>query len=350
MKKSDISLARLKSHHLTTTTPASAINIVEWLGGMQAQEYEQAKWAIGSRIPGSTLEDIEHAIAKKSIVRTWLFRGTLHFACAKDVHWMLQLVAPALASKLKSRHAELGLKESQFDGFYSILEQNLKHDRELSRTELTEAFRQKGIDARGPLLYHILLKAALDQLICCGKKNDTFRLLEKSKKVVRREYSLKELAKRYFSSHGPATVADFSTWAGITLTDARNALEANSRILEKFEFEKKIYWYKESKNKTEPRRCILLAGFDEYYLGYKDKNISAQGMHTQHIVHKNGIFNPVVLIDGQVSGTWKRTFTKDAVTVEVNSFKPLHKSQKALVTAAAEEFSRFTGRRLQIRL
>lgn len=349
MQRSDIALARLQNHHLDGGKLTSADSIVEWMGAMQAQEYEQAKWAVGSRLPGSALKDIEFAISKKTIVRTWLLRGTLHFVSAKDVHWMLELVAPGIIPRLRARHEELGLKENQFELFYSILTENLQGGKELSRTELTELFQEKGIDAKGPRLYHILLKAALDQIICCGKKNDLFRLLGKGRNKMSREDSLKQLAKKYYFSHGPATTDDFATWAGIPLKDARNGTEAAGRALHNFQFENKIYWHGGTKNRHDLPECMLLAGFDEYYLGYKEKNITADSKHVQHIVQKNGIFNPVILIDGYIYGIWKRTFQKGNVIIELFPFKKFNKRQKDLVMAAAERFGNFIGRDLQIK-
>jgi hypothetical protein len=351
MTKNDIALLRMANHHLGGRKFSNVPAVVESMGAMQAQDYDQAKWAVGSRLPGSTIQEVERAVEEKSIVRTWLFRGTLHLVHAKDVHWMLQLVAPGILPKLKTRHKELGLKETQFSTFYSILTDALKKGKQLSRTQLSDVFKQKGIDAKGPRLYHILLKAALEQVICCGLKKDTFRLLEKSKIKMTREESLKEIAGRYFFSHGPATVDDLSSWAGITLTEARKGIEAAGSVLNNFEFADKIYWSAAVKSKSKQKLpgCMLLAGFDEYYLGYKDKSICSDDKYFKNIVQKNGIFNPLLLINGHVEGVWKRTYEKEKIIIELLPFRKLNKTEKHFIYAAAQKFSIFTCRQLQIK-
>jgi hypothetical protein len=353
MTKEDIAVDRLYNQQAGGAAFSTAASLVKWMGAMQAQDYEQVKWAIGSRLNGFTQADVESAIRKRSIVRSWLFRGTIHFAHPDDLHWLLDYLAPRIIPKTHTRNKQLGLKESAFDQYNSVLSQCLKEKKELTRTELSSIFNQSGIDATGPRLSHILWRAAVDQVICFGTKNDSIMLLGKrkagSKKTV--EESLTEMATRYFSSHGPATIADFAGWAGITLKDARIGIESSGRTLKQVDVEHTSYWMatkKRSESNTLPE-AFLLAGFDEYYLGYRDKSLIIPNMHVQQVVQKNGIFSPVVLINTKVAGTWNRTFKKDAVLVDIHPFKRLDTAQKALISNAAELYARFTEKKLQLK-
>jgi hypothetical protein len=61
--------------------PADA---VRWMGAIQAQDYKQSLWAIGSRLRSSTIADVETAIENGDILRTWPMQETIHFVPAED--------------------------------------------------------------------------------------------------------------------------------------------------------------------------------------------------------------------------------------------------------------------------
>src|SRR5215211_1105946 len=108
----DIALQRLFSQQIVQPAFTQPSEVVAWLGAMQAQDYLGALWAVGLRVPGATEQTIEQALAEKTIVRTWPMRGTIHFVAAADVRWMLELLAPRVVRRSKSRHTQLGLDET----------------------------------------------------------------------------------------------------------------------------------------------------------------------------------------------------------------------------------------------
>lgn len=73
--------------------------------------------------------------------------------------------------------------------------------------------------------YHILYRHSLEGLICIGPrqgKQQTFVLLDAwlpPGKELSRDESLAELARRYFISHGPATVKDYIWWCGLAAAE-----------------------------------------------------------------------------------------------------------------------------------
>src|ERR1700738_5479190 len=83
---------RLANQHIYTPRCARPDAVVSSLGALQAQDYSAVLWAIALRLPASTESDIRQAIIDRKIVRTWPMRGTLHFAAAADVRWMLALL------------------------------------------------------------------------------------------------------------------------------------------------------------------------------------------------------------------------------------------------------------------
>lgn len=98
---------RLASQQIAHPRYATPREVVAALGAIQAQDYGGALWSIGLRLAGlSNATAVEEAIAARQIVRTWPMRGTLHFAAAEDVHWMVALLAPRnLATMVKRQLA-----------------------------------------------------------------------------------------------------------------------------------------------------------------------------------------------------------------------------------------------------
>ncbi|HYW82519.1 MAG TPA: crosslink repair DNA glycosylase YcaQ family protein, partial [Spirochaetia bacterium] len=162
------------------------------LGAMQAQDYLAALWAIALRCRGSTTKaKVEEAIVRKEISRTWLMRGTLHFASSRDVHWMLRLFAPRLLKTAISRDRHLGLGDDAIRRAEGLFVKALKREGQLTRDEMYKVLEKGGMDVAGPLGYHLLYRAAWDAVICFGAhqgKQPTFELLEE-RIASRRELS-----------------------------------------------------------------------------------------------------------------------------------------------------------------
>ena len=157
MNPAEIARARLAAHHIAGTRFTTAKEVVGWMGAMQAQDYAMCLWAVGIRLPGSTVTDIEKALDAGEILRTHLLRPTWHLVSADDIAWMLALTAPHIKARLKSRHQELGLDESTFSKSRTVLEQTLQDGRHATRDELVAAFEQAGIPTDDNRASHLLM-------------------------------------------------------------------------------------------------------------------------------------------------------------------------------------------------
>ena len=82
------------------TTPEQ---VVEWFSAMQAQDLASVKWSLGVRLPGLTETDIDEAIERGSILRTWPMRGTIHLIPARDARWMLATMGVLQLSGVQKR-------------------------------------------------------------------------------------------------------------------------------------------------------------------------------------------------------------------------------------------------------
>ena len=237
MNLRDIALERLCSQNIEYHRYKSPSELVAWMGALQAQDYAGAKWSIGLRIPGITDKNVENALKNKSMVRTWALRGTLHFVSSSDLPWMLEILSPHIISRNKRRYKQLNLDDETLSKSNDILNNALADNNQLTRKELLEIIEQKGISTEGQRAAYMLQRASLDGLICQSvmKHNNPTYISTTgfTKSKIGIEEGLKELAWRYFNSHGPATLKDFVWWSGLLVKDARTGLNAIKSQLKK---------------------------------------------------------------------------------------------------------------------
>lgn len=322
------------------------------MGAMQAQDYAMAKWAVGVRLPGSTLQQIDAAIDKGEIIRTHLLRPTWHFVSADDIYWMLQLSAGRIRSAAKSRLRELELSDTILSRCKSILETILAGNRHLTREEIMAELARSGITTDDNRSSHILMEAELDGLICSGAakgSKQTYALLHERVPVsstIAKEEALAELASRYFTSHCPATLQDFTWWSGLSATDARNALEMIKHNFLSETVGRQTFWMHPSfsvPDKSKQPSVYLLPAFDEFIISYSDRSASLNYEDHKRYVSKNGLFRPVIVVNGQVTGLWKRGIKKNMVLIEADLFKPHGKVLKNSILRSAKTFGHFLG-------
>ncbi len=353
MNFAEISNIRLSNQKIETTTFAQAVEVVSWMGAMQAQDYNMAKWAIGQRMSEATDEKVESALNEGKIIRTHLMRPTWHFVSAGDIYWMLDLTAPRIKSAMKSRNKELELTDAVLNTCFGMLEIELSETLNLTREQITKLFHQAKIKTDENRLSHILMSAELEGLLCSGRKignKHTYALLSErvpDRKVMLKDESLAELARRYFNSHGPATLKDFTWWSGLTVAEARKALDFVKPEFISETLNPDEYWLSKATVSVEGEASAhLLPAFDEFLISYTDRSASLELAHNRKAVSNNGIFYPVIVINGQVSGTWKRTTQKDRVKIETHLFTAIHDNSLAQITKEIGAYSGFLNKKL----
>lgn len=351
MQLADVARQRLRNHGLDVWRHDSPRAVVAALGAVQAQEYRSALWAIGARLTNGDLASVERAIADREIVRTWPMRGTLHFVAAADVRWMLALCTPRVIAGMAGRARQLALDPSTFARAGRLLERALAGGRQLTRDAMYDVLERGGIATAGQRGYHVLCRLAQEGVICSAAHVDgqqTFALLDEwvpPAPSLAREDALAELARRYFTSHGPATAHDFAYWSGLAMADVRAAIALASDHLVQVVVDGTVHYGPSSSgDETTSSRVHLLPAFDEYILGYRDRGAVLAPEHAPRIVPgANGVFLPTILLDGRVVGTWKRTVRAKGVRLTPTFFQPLGQRDRRALRAAAEEFGRFTG-------
>ncbi|MGB8489771.1 MAG: winged helix DNA-binding domain-containing protein [Bacteroidales bacterium] len=357
MKPSDISNIRLINQQIAAPEFKKVRDIANWMVAVQAQDFSMSKWALGIRLRNPTDKMIETAIDRGEILRTHLLRPTLHLVSAENIRWLLILTAPRIKARLKSRYKELELTESLFKKCNKIIRDSLKGGNHLTREEVVAILAKTKVHVEDQRGYHLLVRAELDGIICSGIiKGDkqTYALLDErvpGTKGLTKEEALKKIG-LYFSSRGPATLQDFIWWSGLSATDAKNALEIVKPGLVSEKTGSEIYWfsnrhpYPENKDNS----LHLLPAFDEFLLSYKDRLASIPSIYHRKTVSDNGIFRPIIVINGQVRGLWKRSVKKDKVIIEAELFEPVTRSIKDQLEKQIKSFGLFLDKKTETKL
>ena len=349
MTISDIAYKRLYNQYIASRTFEKPTQVVEWLGAVQAQDYLGALWAVGLRTRNVNEENVKRAIAEKKIVRTWPMRRTLHFVAAADVRWMLDLLTPRLIAGSAWLYKQLELDDRIFARSKELFASALQGGKQLPRDKMYGLLEAARISTTGGRGLHLLTRLAQEGFICFGTregKQQTFALLDewvpKAKKKARDE-ALAELARRYFTSHGPATLQDFVWWSGLRTADARAGLEMAKPHLAQEVSDGQTYWFASSMPATKDASptAHLLPAFDEYTVAYKDRSAVLNPLYAKQVNTGNGIFSPTIVVDGQIVGTWKRTLKKSEVVITPSPFARLNKAETRAFATAASRYGEF---------
>lgn len=334
------------------TTPKELLN---HMGAMQAQEFNQAKWAVGQRLPNYTEKQVEESFNRGEILRTHLMRPTWHFVSPEDIYWLVGLSSKQIKSAMKARNRQLELTEEVFKTSQEVIIKALEGNRHLTRDELSEFLNAAGISTKEQRLPHILMEAEIDRIICSGPmkgKKQTYALLEErvpNKIELTTDEALALLAKKYFTSHGPATIADFTWWSGLPVSQARKAVALNDNHLFSESINGETFWFAENHTIAPlPDSAFLLPAFDEYLVSYKNREAAISADHHAKAVSNNGIFWPILVVNGKISGLWKKTVKKDLLIVEIDHFRPHNKMEKAWIEKAAKTFEFYSGMKTEL--
>jgi hypothetical protein len=356
MTSTDIARHRLINQQLEGTKYKTAGELVSWFGAVQSQDYEMAKWAIGIRL-SVTAAEVEKAINRGEIIRTHILRPTWHFVSSADIRWMLMLTAPRIKASLNSNWRKMELDEKLFSRSHRIMQNALSGNNFLSREELASRLKQKGIITGNPMrTAHFMLRAELDGIVCNGPKRDkifTYALLDEkapATKKLEKEEALGELAQRYFSSHGCATLNDFCWWSGIGVRDAKTGLDLIKNGLDSVIFNSKPYWFRPNPLPPENfERIHFLPAFDEFLISYKDRSPSLSSKLTGKAITKNGIFRPLIIMNGQVAGIWKKTQKDGHILIHPYIQGPRNTIKKHDLQEAVNRYSQFLGVKIILR-
>jgi hypothetical protein len=339
----DISSQRLQNQQIARLRRGSAADLVSAFGAIQAQEYPFAKWALALRLAEKTTDaEIDEVVDRGEILRTHMLRATWHFVAATDLVWIQQLTAPRVHARLATYLRNFGIEKQTITKAIRVVERALAGRQYLTRQELRARMARVGITLGGTPLGLVIIHAELECVICSGPrrgKQSTYALVSErapGARTLQRDEALAELTRRYFASHGPATIRDCVWWSSLTTAEVRRGLamiEARS-----FDQDGLTYWMVNSTKVPQQRgaHVHLLPIYDEFLVAYRDRLAVPHGPSSYAL----GPMKHALVINGAVAGTWR---TDRLGTVIVMPVRSLTARERAAVEARVEQLGRFLG-------
>jgi hypothetical protein len=331
---------RIAAQGLSGPPLRDPVAVAKRLLAVQGQDPRGARLAVRARTSGLSAADVDQALtADRSLLITWLNRGTLHLVRREDYPWLHALTTPQLLTSSSRRLRQEGVPPDAAERALETIEGSLAEEGPLSGKDLRERLDAAGLRTAGQAFIHLMFLAALRGIVVRGPmlgRQHAYVLVRDwlgPQKPVDRDAALAELARRYLAGHGPADDRDLARWAGLPLRDARAGLAAAaSELSERADGLVDLAKRQPAEPLPPPR---LLGAFDPLLLGWTSRE-EVVGPH-KLLVTSNGIFRPFALVGGRAAATWR--FAGGKVTIE-----PLGKVTKKAATAleadaiAVEEF------------
>ena len=317
---------------------------------VQAENPSQSAWAVASRTAQPSRSDLRGALEDGRMIRTHVLRPTWHYVLGEDVGWLLELTAPRVrqttARQLQAVH---GLDGRRLDRVTSAVLDALGEHPDLTRGQIAEGLRDRGVDTDGGLMTILLAHLELDRIVCSGRPIEdehTYALFTDrvpNPRRLERSEALGELVLRYFTGHGPATERDLTYWATLTVTDVRRGLDLVGDRLESFEHDGRTFWHAPGdppRRKGEPVGHLLQI-LDETYRGFQE---TRWVLDTAAIVPRvRESTTGMALVDAQLLAAMRRTVTTDGVVFELTPYRDLRSTEVTALRRAAERYGEYLG-------
>jgi len=349
MPHAAIAAQRLDNQFVTGANGGGPANVVSRLGAVQAQEYPFAKWALALRMRvGTTDAEIERAFDEGRILRTHVLRPTWHFVTATDIRWLLELTGPKVHRAMSYYNRQLELDATTLNRGIKVLEGTLRDGQHMTRAELAAQLERARIIAKGQRLARLVMHAELEGVICSGPRRGklfTYALLAErapAAHILSHDEALSELTRRYFRSHGPATIRDFNWWSGLPTAEIKRGLEMNKA--RHVEIDGLKYWTigRTSRASARQKKVHLLPIYDEFFVAYRDREAVPHGPMTITSKTRGEVmFQHALVIDGQVAGTWKSVRNPNGLTLNVFPLRRLTATERRGIADAVARYARF---------
>lgn len=297
------------------TSVCDPVEVARAVAGVQAQDQFAARLSFRSRTRRLKAADIDRArTEERSLLRTWVMRMTIHLIPTDDAGWWLPLFEPGIEKWSRRRLGQLGMPARTQERALREVVRVLEREGPLTRTEVGNRLRQKGIELDNFTRGQIMGLAVSSGNACLGpdRKGGTCLVLRRDwlgeQPRFDRDAALAELARRYLRAFGPATDRDFANWAGLGLGEVRAGLETISGELEEVRVGDETLLALRGKLPRLPRtgQLRMLGNFDTYLLGWKDRSFSVPDHHVAAVKEGGGGWiRPVIVSDGVVVGGWR---------------------------------------------
>lgn len=351
---------RLVNQHLVHPPLPGAQAVQAHLLAVQGEQPVPTSWAVAARSERADPDDLAGLVERGEVLRTHVLRPTWHYVAADDLGWLLDLTAPrVLPTVVNSLRTTHGFDVEALDTAVATVTEVVGERPNLTRRELIEALAERGRPLVGQHLMLCAAVAELRGLVVSGPPaggEHTYAAFAARVPATRRvgrdlerDAALAELARRYFTGHGPATERDLAYWATLTLADVRRGIAAAGDALATFEHDGRTFHH--AAGQEPPRRkgrpgAHLLSLFDEVYRGYQDSRyaLDAAGAFGRGRESSTSI----ALVDGQLVAGVTRSMTASMLRFELRPHRPLTPTEQRDLRRAAVAQAAFLGREVEV--
>lgn len=318
------------------------VSVAHRLLAIQAQDLRGARLALRARTKGLSVAHIDQAMTEdRSLVITWLNRGTLHLVRSEDYWWLQALTTPQLFTGNARRLAQEGVAPAAAARGVAVITRTLAQHGPQTRLQLRERLARARVRVEGQALVHILMLASLRGITVRGPMigSDHAYVLVRDwlgqPPSLDREAALGELARRYLAGHGPAGDRDLAKWAGLSLGDARAALKAIGSGLR--ERPDGLLDLARRRSRVELPSPRLLGPWEPILVGWSSRGWLLGS--EEKLVTVNGLFRPFALVRGRAVATWSMRGREPTIA----PFERLSRTEMAGLEADALDVVRFLG-------
>jgi hypothetical protein len=344
-----IARARMRAQRVWSSDLKEPQQALTHLVAVQAQEFAYARWSLAQRSGDPPSSVVQRAFDDGRILRTHILRPTWHFVAPRDLRWLMRLSGPRVIAWNARRCRELGLDAKTLAKTNDVIGDAVA-ERPLTRRALVAILGQRKLSPDGQRMPYMLMRAELDMVVTSGPlegKQHTYAAFDarvSPAREITRDQALGRLAKRYFSSRGPATLKDFSWWSGLPMPDVRRAAEIAGRALKRIDTDGRTYLF--AGEQPSPRavrsRVDLVQIYDEIGIAYTESRDVLQSDRAMVMVTSNlGGYPHVILREGRLLARWKVVRTRDQVRVETRIDGMLDAATRASLDRAVERYERF---------
>lgn len=297
MTLEEIKLRRLAGQHLLV--PSDTQTVVKDLCGVQAQFLSHALHGLSIRC---------NQIRTEGLVKSWTNRGTMHLFSVDDLPLFLHKGRTHFLRPVDTLESDAYITADRKAYFADLIVDAVSRgidQREALKdlcenAGMTESESQSLFDPWGGTI-----RALCEAGRICHKVQEkkAYQLCPTFEPMAEEPARL-ELARRYFTHFGPATIKDAAYFFCTTQTKVKSWLE-QLPVSETSLNGKSYFCIGNSFPAGELPACLFLAGFDQLMLGYeKTDSLFLPREHMRDIFNRAGIVRPAILVNGTVVGWW----------------------------------------------
>jgi hypothetical protein len=338
---------RLHAQGLAAHRSVDGTAAVRRLVAVQAQELHGALWGIAQRTADPSRADVVAALDRGDLLRAHVLRPTWHITAGEDLPWLQRLTGPRVERAVGSHYRRHGLDSAELRRASTAVENTLRGGRAMTRPELVATLEAAGVDTADPIrLAHIAMHIEVTGVLCSGPSREghaTYALLGervRAAHTVTDNEARDELALRYFTTRGPATVGDFAWWSGMTLGTVRAIVAALGDQLTRQTCMDVEYWAGAEQEAPAADEVLLLPAYDEYLVSYADRGAVLHPDASTQRGRRNPVFDRTIVDRGVVVGTW--SIDRRTGNVEPDFFGSPGAVRRRAFAAAADRYRDFS--------